>query len=159
LDRRLNDPELDVTAESVLVLQNAGPRGGPGMPEWGMLPMPYKLIQLGVRDMVRISDARMSGTSHGTTVLHIAPESFVGGPLALVRDGDIIELDVPGRRLELIIGPDELAARREAWTEPPPRFERGWGALFDQNIMQANRGCDFEVLRGRRGAPEPAIYY
>jgi dihydroxy-acid dehydratase len=159
LDRRLNDPELDVTVESVLVLQNAGPRGGPGMPEWGMLPMPYKLIQLGVRDMVRISDARMSGTSHGTTVLHIAPESFVGGPLALVRDGDIIELDVPGRRLELIIGPDELAARREAWTEPPPRFERGWGALFDQNIMQANRGCDFEVLRGRRGAPEPAIYY
>jgi len=159
LDRRLNDPELDVTAESVLVLQNAGPRGGPGMPEWGMLPMPYRLIQLGVRDMVRISDARMSGTSHGTTVLHIAPESFVGGPLALVRDGDIIELDVPGRRLELIIGPDELVARREAWTEPPPRFERGWGALFEQNIMQANRGCDFEVLRGRRGAPEPAIYY
>jgi dihydroxy-acid dehydratase len=159
LDRRLNDPELDVTAESVLVLQNAGPRGGPGMPEWGMLPLPYKLIRLGVRDMVRISDARMSGTSHGTTVLHIAPESFVGGPLSLVRDGDIIELDVPGRRLDLIVGLDELAARREAWTAAPPRFERGWGALFDENIMQANRGCDFEVLRGRRGAPEPAIYY
>lgn len=158
-DRRLNDPELDVKAESVLVLQNAGPRGGPGMPEWGMIPLPYKLIQLGVRDMVRISDARMSGTSHGTTVLHIAPESFIGGPLALVRDGDIIELDVPGRRLELIISPDDLAARRKAWTEPPARFQRGWGALFDQNIMQANEGCDFEVLRGRRGAPEPAIYY
>ena len=104
LDRRLNDPDLDVTAESVLVLQNAGPRGGPGMPEWGMIPMPVKLIQLGVRDMVRISDARMSGTSHGTTVLHVAPESFIGGPLALVRDGDIIELDIPGRRLELMVG-------------------------------------------------------
>jgi len=118
LDRRLNDPELDVTAESVLVLQNAGPRGGPGMPEWGMIPLPIKLIQLGVSDMVRISDARMSGTSHGTTVLHVAPESFIGGPLALVRNGDIIELDVAARRLELIVSPDELAARREAWTEP-----------------------------------------
>jgi len=159
LDRRLNDPGLDVTADSVLVLQNAGPRGGPGMPEWGMIPLPFKLIQLGVRDMVRISDARMSGTSHGTTVLHVAPESFIGGPLALVRDGDIIELDIPGRRLELVVGPDELSARRQAWTEPPPRFERGWGALFEQNIMQANEGCDFEVLRGRSGAPEPAIYY
>jgi len=159
LDRRLNDPGLDVTADSVLVLQNAGPRGGPGMPEWGMIPLPFKLIQLGVRDMVRISDARMSGTSHGTTVLHVAPESFIGGPLALVRDGDIIELDIPGRRLELVVGPDELSARRHAWTEPPPRFERGWGALFEQNIMQANEGCDFEVLRGRSGAPEPAIYY
>jgi len=159
LDRRLNDPELDVTSESVLVLQNAGPRGGPGMPEWGMIPLPFKLIQLGVRDMVRISDARMSGTSHGTTVLHIAPESFIGGPLALVHDGDIIELDIPGRRLELMVSPDEMAARRESWTEPSPRFERGWGALYDQNILQANEGCDFEVLRGRRGAPESAIYY
>jgi dihydroxy-acid dehydratase len=129
------------------------------MPEWGMIPLPFKLIQLGVRDMVRISDARMSGTSHGTTVLHIAPESFIGGPLALVRDGDIIELDIPGRRLELLVGPDELAARREAWTKPSPRFERGWGALSDQNILQANEGCDFEILRGRRGAPDPAIYY
>ena len=159
LDRRLNDPELDVTSESVLVLQNAGPRGGPGMPEWGMIPLPFKLIQLGVRDMVRISDARMSGTSHGTTVLHIAPESFIGGPLALVHDGDIIELDIPGRRLELMVSPDEMAARRESWTEPSPRFERGWGALYDQNILQANEGCDFEVLRGRRGAPESTIYY
>ena len=159
LDRRLNDPGLEVTADSVLVLQNAGPRGGPGMPEWGMIPLPFKLIQLGVRDMVRISDARMSGTSHGTTVLHVAPESFIGGPLALVRDGDIIELDIPGRRLELMVGTDELAARREAWTEPPPRFERGWGALYDQNVLQANEGCDFEILRGRSGAPDPAIYY
>jgi len=129
------------------------------MPEWGMIPLPFKLIQLGVRDMVRISDARMSGTSHGTTVLHIAPESFIGGPLALVHDGDIIELDIPGRRLELMVSPDELAARRESWKQPSPRFERGWGALYDQNILQANEGCDFEVLRGRRGAPEPAIYY
>ena len=101
----------------------------------------------------------MSGTSHGTTVLHIAPESFIGGPLALVRDGDIIELDIPGRRLELMVSSGELAARRKAWTEPSPRFERGWGALFDQNISQANEGCDFEVLRGRPGAPDPAIYY
>jgi len=129
------------------------------MPEWGMIPLPFKLIQLGVRDMVRISDARMSGTSHGTTVLHIAPESFIGGPLALVHDGDIIELDIPGRRLELMVSPDEMAARRESWTEPSPRFERGWGALYDQNILQANEGCDFQVLRGRRGAPESAIYY
>jgi dihydroxy-acid dehydratase len=124
-----------------------------------MIPLPFKLIQAGVRDMVRISDARMSGTSHGTTVLHVAPESFIGGPLALVRDGDIIELDIPGRRLELIVGPDELTARRRAWTAPPHRFERGWGALFEQNVMQASEGCDFKVLRGRRGAPEPAIYY
>ena len=159
LDRRLNDPELDVTEDSVLVLQGAGPRGGPGMPEWGMIPLPFKLIRRGVRDMVRISDARMSGTSHGTTVLHVAPESFVGGPLALVRDGDIIELDVPGRRLELMVGPDELAARREGWVAPSPRFERGWGALYDQNVLQANEGCDFRNLRGRLGAPDPAIYY
>ena len=159
LDRRLNDPELDVTAESVLVLQHAGPRGGPGMPEWGMIPLPFKLIQQGVHDMVRISDARMSGTSHGTTVLHIAPESFIGGPLALVRDGDEIELDIPARRLELIISPEELEARRQSWTPPPPRFERGWGALYDRNVLQANEGCDFEVLRGRGGAPRPAIYY
>jgi dihydroxy-acid dehydratase len=159
LDRRLNDPELDVTENSILVLQNAGPRGGPGMPEWGMIPLPFKLIQQGVRDMVRISDARMSGTSHGTTVLHVAPESFIGGPLALVRNGDTIELDVPGRRLELLVSAEELAVRRESWTEPAPRFERGWGALFAQNIMQSNEGCDFEVLRGRGGAPEPAIFY
>ncbi len=159
LDRRLNDPGLDVTADSVLVLQHAGPRGGPGMPEWGMIPLPYKLIQAGVRDMVRISDARMSGTSHGTTVLHVAPESFIGGPLALVRDGDLIELDIPDRRLELLIDVDELAARRAAWSEPPPRYQRGWGALYDRNVLQANEGCDFEILRGRRGAPDPAIYY
>jgi dihydroxy-acid dehydratase len=159
LDARLNDPDLEVTADSVLVLQNAGPQGGPGMPEWGMIPLPYKLIQLGIRDMVRISDARMSGTSHGTTVLHVAPESFIGGPLALVRDGDLIELDVPGRRIDLVISADEFAARRAAWTAPSPRFKRGWGALFERNIMQANKGCDFEVLRGDGGAPEPAIFY
>ena len=124
-----------------------------------MIPLPFKLIQQGVHDMVRISDARMSGTSHGTTVLHIAPESFIGGPLALVRDGDEIELDIPARRLELIISPEELEARRQSWTPPPPRFERGWGALYDRNVLQANEGCDFEVLQGRGGAPRPAIYY
>jgi len=159
LDARLNDPDLEVTADSVLVLQNAGPRGGPGMPEWGMIPLPYKLIQLGIRDMVRISDARMSGTSHGTTVLHVAPESFIGGPLALVRDGDLIELDVPGRRVDLVISADEFAARRATWSAPSPRFTRGWGALFERNIMQADKGCDFEILRGNGGAPEPAIFY
>ena len=159
LDRRLNDPGLEVTASSVLVLRNAGPRGGPGMPEWGMIPLPYRLIQQGVRDMVRISDARMSGTSHGTTVLHVAPESFVGGPLALVQDGDVIELDIPERRLELLVGADELERRRSVWTAPPPRYERGWGAIYDRNVLQANEGCDFGVLRGRLGAPEPEIYY
>ncbi|CAN5436514.1 L-arabinonate dehydratase [soil metagenome] len=159
LDRRLNDPDLEVDADSVLVLQHAGPKGGPGMPEWGMIPLPHKLARAGVRDMVRISDARMSGTSHGTTVLHVAPESFVGGTLALVRDGDLIDLDVPARRIELLVDEDELAARRAAWVAPTPHYQRGWGALFSDNIMQADRGCDFEVLRGRGGAPEPAIYY
>src|SRR5205823_11324003 len=128
-----DDPALEVTADSVLVLQHAGPQGGPGMPEWGQLPIPKKLLKDGVRDMVRISDARMSGTSYGACVLHVSPESFIGGPLALVRDGDLIELDVAARKLELKVSDAELAQRRAAWKKPQPHFERGYGALYQQH--------------------------
>jgi dihydroxy-acid dehydratase len=158
LDRRLDDPALPVTADSVLVLQNAGPLGGPGMPEWGMLPLPKKLLEQGVRDMVRISDARMSGTAYGACVLHVAPESFVGGPLALVRDGDIIELDVPARRLHLKVADDELARRRAAWTPRPVPYARGFGALYSKHVTQADRGCDFDFLEGTAPIPEPEIH-
>jgi dihydroxy-acid dehydratase len=150
---RIDDPALVVDERSVLVLQHAGPLGGPGMPEWGQLPIPKKLLAKGVRDMVRISDARMSGTSYGACVLHVAPESFVGGPLALVRDGDLIELDVPARRLTLQVSDAELARRRAAWTPPPPRYGRGYGQLFGRHVTQANEGCDFDFLA--RGAPTP----
>jgi len=143
---RIDDPELPVSADSVIVLRSAGPQGAPGMPEWGQLPIPRKLLQQGVRDMVRISDARMSGTSYGACVLHVAPESHVGGPLALVRDGDLIELDVPGRRLALKVDEAELARRRAAWTPPAPRFSRGFGALYLKHVSQANEGCDFDFL-------------
>ena len=155
---RIDDPDLDVTAGSVIVLQQAGPQGGPGMPEWGMLPIPKKILEAGVRDMVRISDARMSGTSYGTCVLHVAPESWVGGPLALVRDGDMIELDVPGRRLHLDVSDDELAARFAAWVPPTRKFERGFGALYANHITQADKGCDFDVLMGTMVTPEPEIH-
>jgi dihydroxy-acid dehydratase len=155
---RIDDPELPVTADSVLVLKHAGPLGAPGMPEWGQLPIPKKILATGVRDMVRISDARMSGTSYGACVLHVAPESYVGGPLALVRDGDIIELDVPARRLELKVGTDELARRRAAWQRPAPKFERGFGALYQQHITQANQGCDFDFLEGTAPTPDPEIH-
>jgi dihydroxyacid dehydratase/phosphogluconate dehydratase len=128
------------------VLQHAGPVGAPGMPEWGQLPIPQKLLKQGVRDMVRISDARMSGTSYGACVLHVAPESFVGGPLALVKDGDIIELDVHARRLHLEVSDDELAARRAAWTPPARHFERGFGVMHQLHVTQADRGCDFDFL-------------
>lgn len=158
LARRIDDPALPVTADSVLVLQNAGPLGGPGMPEWGMLPIPKKLVEEGVRDMVRISDARMSGTSYGACVLHVAPESFVGGPLALVRDGDVIELDVPARRLSMQVSGEELARRHAEWTPPPARFTRGWGALYARHVQQADRGCDFDFLEGIAPTPEPEIH-
>jgi dihydroxy-acid dehydratase len=153
---RIDDPALDVDADSVLVLKNAGPLGGPGMPEWGQLPIPKKLLAQGVRDMVRISDARMSGTSFGACVLHVAPESFIGGPLALVREGDRIELDIAARRLQLLVDDAELARRRAEWTPPPPRYQRGFGALFAQQVSQADQGCDFEVLvrPGETGEPE-----
>ena len=143
---RIDSDALNVTAESVIVLQHAGPVGAPGMPEWGQLPIPQKLLKQGVRDMVRISDARMSGTSYGACVLHVAPESFVGGPLALVRDGDFIELDVPNRRLHLDVSPEELATRRAAWVAPKPRFERGYGVMHQIHVTQANHGCDFDFL-------------
>ena len=155
---RIDDPDLDVDADSVLILRNAGPLGGPGMPEWGMLPIPKKLLKAGVRDMVRISDARMSGTSYGTCVLHVAPESWIGGPLALVRTGDLVKLDVPARRLDLQIPDAEMAARRSAWTPAPPRFARGFGMLFSRHVSQANEGCDFDFLEGTQATPEPEIH-
>jgi dihydroxy-acid dehydratase len=152
------DPDLDVDESTVLVLRNAGPVGAPGMPEWGGLPIPKKLLARGVRDMVRISDARMSGTHYGTCVLHASPESAVGGPLALVRDGDEIELDVAGRRLTLCVDDDELARRRAAWTPPPPAAERGWTRLYQQHVTQAHLGCDLDFLQGTAPTREPEIF-
>jgi dihydroxy-acid dehydratase len=146
LARRIDDPHLDVTPDSVLVMQNAGPIGGPGMPEAGLLPLPKKLLEQGVRDMVRISDARMSGTAFGTVILHVAPEAAVGGPLALVRDGDLVELDVPSRRLDLLVPEEELDRRRVAWRPPAPAFRRGYGRLFLDHVLQAPQGCDFAFL-------------
>jgi dihydroxy-acid dehydratase len=155
---RIDSPGLDVDADSVIVLQNAGPQGAPGMPEWGQLPIPQKLLKQGVRDMVRISDARMSGTSYGACVLHVTPESFVGGPLALVRDGDRIELDVPGRRLQLLVDDAELEGRRAAWKPPKPHFHRGFGTLYLKHVTQADKGCDFDFLEGGAATPEPEIH-
>ena len=155
---RIDDESLPVTPDSVLVLQNAGPLGAPGMPEWGMLPLPRKLLKQGVRDMVRISDARMSGTSYGTCVLHVSPESAIGGPLALVRTGDIIELDVPARRLHLRVDDAELSRRRAAWSPPPQKFDRGYGRMFCDQTTQAHEGCDFKFLHAGRRTPEPEIY-
>jgi len=155
-----DDEALDVTPDHVLVLRNAGPQGGPGMPEWGMLPIPRKLVKQGIRDMVRISDARMSGTSYGACILHVSPESYIGGPLALVRNGDLISLDVDARRIALDVPEEELARRRAAWTPPPPRYERGYGWMFTRHIAQAHDGCDFDFLETSFGAPvgEPSIY-
>ncbi|WP_224704058.1 L-arabinonate dehydratase [Devosia aquimaris] len=156
----IDDETLDVTPEHVLVLRNAGPLGGPGMPEWGMLPIPKALIKQGHRDMLRISDARMSGTSYGACVLHVAPESYVGGPLALLQTGDMIRLDLPNRRLDMLVAEDELAARRAALVPPPPRFERGWGWIYSKHVTQADKGCDFDFLeRGfGKAAGEPDIF-
>ena len=155
---RIDRDDLDVRADSVLVLRNAGPLGGPGMPEWGMLPVPKKLLKQGVRDMVRLSDARMSGTSYGTCVLHVAPESFVGGPLALVKNGDLIELDVDRRELNLKVDAAELARRKAAWRAPERKFARGYGALFSRHIKQADEGCDFDFLEGTAPIAEPEIH-
>lgn len=146
MQRTINDPELGITADTVLVLRGSGPKGGPGMPEYGMLPIPDHLLKQGVRDMVRISDARMSGTSYGTCVLHVAPESHIGGPLALVRTGDSITLDVEARSLQLNVDDHELERRRAEWTPPAERYERGYGALYNEQITQADTGCDFEFL-------------
>ena len=158
LEKRIDDPALGATPDSVLVLQNAGPLGGPGMPEWGMLPIPKRLLEQGVRDMLRISDARMSGTSYGACVLHVAPESFVGGPLAFVRDGDVVELDVEGRSLTLRVDDTELARRRSQWTKPAFPHPRGYGALYAGHVTQANEGCDFDFLQGTAPVPEPEIH-
>jgi dihydroxy-acid dehydratase len=155
---RIDRDDLEVEADSVLVLRNAGPLGGPGMPEWGMLPVPKKLLQQGVRDMVRISDARMSGTSYGACVLHVAPESFVGGPLALVRNGDLIELDVEKRVLNVELSPEELLRRKAQWQAPARKFERGYGAIFSQHVKQADEGCDFDFLEGTAPTAEPEIH-
>jgi len=156
--REVERDDLEVTPDHVLVLKNAGPKGGPGMPEWGMLLIPKKLVKSGVRDMVRISDARMSGTSYGACILHVAPESFVGGPLALVETGDEIEIDVAARRIHLHVSDEELKRRRAAWTPPPPRYARGYGAMYSQHIGQADEGCDFDFLQGTAQVAEPEIH-
>lgn len=151
----INDEEYPMTPDHVLVLRNAGPQGGPGMPEWGMIPMPKALLKQGCRDMVRLSDARMSGTSYGACILHVAPEAFIGGPLALIRTGDEIVLDIPNRSLNVDVPDEEMAARRADWTAPEPRFERGYGWMFAKHIEQADKGCDFDFLRTDFGAPVP----
>ena len=159
LKQAVDDPDLDVTGDDILVLRNAGPLGA-GMPEWGMLPIPTKLLKQGVRDMLRLSDARMSGTSYGGCLLHCAPEAAIGGPLALVRTGDRITVDVPARSIRLEISDEEMAARRAAWTPAPPRYERGYGWMFGRHIKQANEGCDFDFLETGFGkpVPEPDIF-
>ena len=156
----LDRDDLDVTADHVLILRNAGPKGGPGMPEWGMLPIPVRLVKQGVRDMVRISDARMSGTSYGACILHVAPESYVGGPLALVQDGDIVSIDVDARSISLDVAEAELERRRSHLSAPKPRFGRGYGLMFSQHIKQANEGCDFDFLETTYGEKvgEPDIF-
>jgi len=156
----IDDEALDVTPDTVLVLRNAGPKGGPGMPEWGMLPIPKALIKQGHRDMLRISDARMSGTSYGACVLHVVPESYVGGPLALLRTGDIVRMDLPRRRLDMLVAEEELAARRASLAPPAPKFGRGFGWMFSQHVMQADKGCDFDYLEAGFGPTvgEPDIF-
>jgi dihydroxyacid dehydratase/phosphogluconate dehydratase len=156
---RIDDPDLDVTADTVLVMRNAGPQGGPGMPEWGMLPIPQKLLKQGVRDMLRLSDARMSGTSYGACILHVTPEAHVGGPLALVRTGDLITVDVAAGRIDLQLEDGELNRRRAEWRSPEPKFERGYGWIYARHILQADEGCDFDFLQTGFGGPigEPEI--
>ncbi len=147
MEARVNNDDLNVDENSVLVLQNAGPLGAPGMPEWGLLPIPKKILKRGIRDMVRISDSRMSGTAYGTCVLHVAPESYIGGPLALVRDGDLITLDIPNRKLDLLVSAEELANRRAAWKRPEEKDRRGYLSLYKEHVSQANEGCDFDFLK------------
>ncbi|UOA29196.1 L-arabinonate dehydratase [Pseudosulfitobacter sp. DSM 107133] len=156
----IDDENLDVTPDHVLVLRNAGPQGGPGFPEWGMLPMPKALLKQGHRDMLRISDARMSGTSYGACILHVAPEAFIGGPLALLKTGDMVRMDLEARTLDMLVPEEEIAARRAAWVAPAPRYERGWGYMFQRHVGQADQGCDFDYLTTQFGAAaaEPDIY-
>ncbi|HUP78601.1 MAG TPA: dihydroxy-acid dehydratase, partial [Pirellula sp.] len=158
LKKSINDPNLDVTADTVIVLRSAGPIGAPGFPEWGMLPIPEKLLKQGVRDMVRISDARMSGTSYGTCVLHVSPESHVGGPLAFVENGDLIDLDVANRSLKLLVDDATLIKRRENWVPPTTTWTRGYHRVFAGHVTQAHEGCDFDFLHGRSSNREPDIF-
>ncbi|MEP6721460.1 MAG: L-arabinonate dehydratase [Variovorax sp.] len=163
LAARIDLPDLPVTKDSVIVLQSAGPQGAPGMPEWGQLPIPQKLLKEGVRDMVRISDARMSGTSYGACVLHVTPESHVGGPLALVRDGDLVTLDVDARRIDMEVSDEEITRRRAEWKKPIPKFGRGYGVMFLKHVQQADTGCDFDFLapdyaEEQAGKDEPEIH-
>ncbi|MBH53775.1 MAG: dihydroxy-acid dehydratase [Opitutaceae bacterium] len=160
MQEAIDDPELDVDADSVIVLRNAGPKGGPGMPEWGQLPIPKKLLKQGVRDMLRISDARMSGTSYGACVLHVSPESFVGGPLALLKTGDMVKLDVENRSIDMMVDDLELEKRKSELSQPSPKFSRGYGRLYSEHIMQADEGCDFDFLQGDGDVPipEPEIH-
>jgi dihydroxyacid dehydratase/phosphogluconate dehydratase len=158
MKKAVDDPDLEVTANHVMVLRNAGPVGGPGMPEWGMLPIPKKLLRQGVRDMLRISDARMSGTSYGACILHVAPESQIGGPLAAVRTGDLISIDVPKRSIRLHVSDAEIVERIKAYKSPPRDYPRGYYQLFAKHIRQANEGCDFDFLEGAEGIPEPEIH-
>lgn len=160
MKKAVDDETLEITPDHIMVLRNAGPLGGPGFPEWGMLPIPKALINQGHRDMLRISDARMSGTSYGACVLHVSPESFVGGPLALLKTGDIVKLDLPNRRLDMLVDEAEIAKRQAEWVAPEPKFERGYGWMFSQNVTQANKGCDFKYLEAQFGqkAGEPDIF-
>jgi dihydroxy-acid dehydratase len=155
---RIDAPDLEVSADSVLILRGVGPVGGPGMPEWGAVPIPQKLLEQGVRDMVRISDARMSGTAYGTCALHVAPEGVKRGPLAAVRDGDIVVLDVPNRKLDLEVPAEEIEARLADFRPPPPKYTRGYGAMFLEHVSQADQGCDFDFLQGRSENPEEEPY-
>lgn len=160
MKKAVDDETLDVTPDHVMVLRNAGPLGGPGFPEWGMLPIPKALIKQGHRDMLRISDARMSGTSYGACVLHVAPEGFVGGPLALLKTGDTVRLDLPNRRLDMLVDEEEIARRKAEWKAPEPRYQRGWGYMFSKHVTQADKGCDFDFLERGFGAAagEPDIF-
>jgi len=160
MKKAVDDEHLEVTPDHVMVLRNAGPLGGPGFPEWGMLPIPKALVKQGYRDMLRISDARMSGTSYGACVLHISPESFIGGPLALLKNGDIVRLDLPNRRLDMLVDKSEIAKRKATWIAPTPRFERGYGWMFSQSVTQADKGCDFHYLETQFGEKvgEPDIF-
>ena len=160
MKKAIDDPDLEVTADHILILRNAGPQGGPGMPEWGMLPIPLKLVKQGVKDMLRLSDSRMSGTSYGACILHVAPEAYIGGPLALVKTGDLISVNVPKRTIHLEVSDQELAKRKAGWVAPPKRYERGYGWMFNKHIMQADQGCDFDYLETSFGAAvaEPDIF-
>ena len=156
---KIDREDLEVTADHVLVLRNAGPKGGPGMPEWGMLPIPKKLLREGVRDMLRVTDARMSGTSYGACVLHVAPESYVGGPLSLIRNGDVIEVNVTERKIEVHLSSEELEARKAAWKPPRTRYPRSYTKMYTEHVTQANDGCDFDFLEySKEEVPEPEIH-